>query len=456
MNAVKISRLVVLIALLSILVGCGVKTPGGSAVNPQSSVSFFDRLSYRADWQAGQLDINQQLMSGTEIMQIIPYKGRLYASTSLWMENGAAVSRNCQVLVLDAPDGQWRLHHQFASNLRLAAMAAVTFTTDGQGNKITPVTMLLAAPDAYAGDLQIFSLDDATDKWVPMSLGRVFTYSSTRAIGFYHDPVAGVDMVFAGTSTLGVISGVYDAAAPGRIAWQKTAEMYAPTGERVMSFASCDGVFYCATSRGIFKRINKAYPQWQQVYSCPNETSASGIRGLTAVPNPAGQGEVLLFSALSIIRRLDPADNYRETIELDMKSYLSKKLGVGVSYVLAAYNEFLPYELPGTGEKVWLFGFENGYPASTVQQNPHLRLFTREETKWYFAAEGRYFVRRATPDGVVYDLHEIVDTSLPTLVGVRAIAVSPFPADKGQALYFGGFDCNSQPSHNTGWIYRAE
>ena len=54
-----------------------------------------------------------------------------------------------------------------------------------------------------------------------------------------------------------------------------------------------------------------------------------------------------------------------------------------------------------------------------------------------------------------YDLAEITDPRQPMLVSVRAMAVSPFAEDQGRAFYFGGFDCNSDPSHNTAWIYRG-
>jgi len=50
----------------------------------------------------------------------------------------------------------------------------------------------------------------------------------------------------------------------------------------------------------------------------------------------------------------------------------------------------------------------------------------------------------------------VTDPRQPTLVSVRAIAVSPFAEDRGRAFYFAGFDCNSVPSHNTAWIYRGE
>jgi hypothetical protein len=38
---------------------------------------------------------------------------------------------------------------------------------------------------------------------------------------------------------------------------------------------------------------------------------------------------------------------------------------------------------------------------------------------------------------------------------VRAIIVSPFAEDGGQALYLGGYDADLYPAHNTAWLYRV-
>jgi hypothetical protein len=167
-----------------------------------------------------------------------------------------------------------------------------------------------------------------------------------------------------------------------------------------------------------------------------------------------GTEEVLLFAALSVVRHIDPASSYKETVELDMRSFLSKLFNTEVPYVLCAYNDFLPYTIPGTAEAVYLFGFEAQYTASAVAKNPQWHVFKTPGA--YYAAEGRYFIRHATGNNVSFEVGEITDSSRPTLVSVRTIAVSPFPPDHGQAFYFGGFDCNSEPSHNTAWIYRGQ
>jgi len=395
-------------------------------------------------------------MYGTEIMRILPHQGKLYASTSMWMESDSSLPKACQLLVLDSPDGGWKLLHQFTTkNLRLTSLQDVTFTTDGAGKEIQPVEMLLAATDTVGpGDAQVFSLDDNTGKLVPMSLGvSTAAYAQTRAIGSHHDAVAGNDMVFACNDILGIISGVYDPSLLSKVKWQSKPELSIPIGERGMAFANCGGVLYCATTNHIYKRTDGATPSWESVYHDPREINAIGIRGLTALPNQSGKGEVILFRSSNAVRHIDPANNYKETVELDLNSYFSTFLKTPIPYVLCAYNDFLPYTIPGTGETVYLFGVFIKYSSHEAQNHPEWRVF-RTPTEMY-AAEGRYLIRHNSEKNVSYELAEITDPALPILASVRTIAISPFPADNGRALYFGGFDCASQSSHNTGWIYRG-
>ncbi|MCX6898273.1 MAG: hypothetical protein NT105_06190 [Verrucomicrobia bacterium] len=430
-----------------------------AAVSFAADVSPLAQLSFQPSMQAGFRDTNGNYVAGTEIMHLVPYKGRLYAGNSLWMEKEPAISKACQVLVLDSPKGQWRVERQFTRNsTRLATLKTITVSTDGKGNRISPVTMLLAAPDFARGLVKIFRRDDGSGQWIPSVLGSVTNHTSTRSIGVHRDKVTGVDRILAGTDTLGVVGGVYDASAAGGIRWETSPEFRTPPGERVMGFCDCNRKAYCATSRHIFERSDGTAVSWREVYFCPKETSPVGIRGLTAVPNPTGNGEVLLFAARSKVRRLDPTAEFKETVELDMPAFLTQKWGIKVGFALAAYNEFMPYTAPETGETVWLFGFESSYPPSVVETKPppKLRLLVREGYRWYFAAEARYFIRRANKGSIRYELAEVTDVRQPTLVAVRAIAVSPFAGDQGRAFYFGGFDCNSIASHNTAWIYRAE
>jgi hypothetical protein len=285
--------------------------------------------------------------------------------------------------------------------------------------------------------------------------------TTIRTMGFHRDSVTGVDMVFAGISgtkdsaaSLGILTGVYNPADTGRIQWTSTSELAIPQGQRVMGFAEANGVYYCATSNYIYRRTDGALPSWEQIYEEPDETAPVGIRGLTAVPNPSGSGEVLIFVARAEIRRLDPANDHAETVEKDVPNHLSDLWNLDVSWVLAAYNEFFPYTVPNSGEVIWLVGFESIYGRWYSDQ----RIFVRNDKSptLYFAAEARYLIRHADGSDVSYEVNQIQDPADPTLVATRTFAVSPFAEDEGMVFYFGGFDCNSEASTNTAWIYRGD
>ncbi len=424
----------------------------GAAVARGADDAPFAHLSYQLSMQAGSRDPDGKLISGTEVMHLVPHQGRLYAGTALWMEKDPATPKACQILVLDSSRGQWRVEHQFSTNnLRWGCLKEITFLAAN-------VSLLLAAPDVRRGPVKIYCRNDDTGEWMASVVGTVSTYAQTRSLGLHRDRVTGGERLFAGVDKLGVRSGVYDPSAPGRIRWEDTPEFQVPEGERVMAFSSCNGKFYCASSRHIYERTDGAAAVWKEIYYCPKETSPSGIRGLSAVPNPAGAGEVLIFAALSKVHRLDPADGFKETVELDTPDFLTRQLGVKVTYVLAAYNEFLPCTT-ASGETVWLFGFECAHPAAVINSHPRIqaRVQIKEQPRRvYFAGEARYLVRLARGADTRYELAQITDPRQPQLVATRAIAVSPFPEERGQAFYFGGYDCNSVPSHNTAWIYRGE
>ena len=176
------------------------------------------------------------------------------------------------------------------------------------------------------------------------------------------------------------------------------------------------------------------------------------------MPNPGGKGEVLWFVSSRKVRRLDPAAGFKETIELDLPVFLTEKLGLPVVSVLAAYNELMPCVLPGTGETLWLFGFQCSYPAAFVNSHPSIkaRVQKQDTAAGILPDNGRYCIRHAQGTDITYEVAEITDPREPQLVSTRSIVVSPFPEDHGQAFYFAGYDCDSVPSHNTAWIYRGE
>jgi hypothetical protein len=170
------------------------------------------------------------------------------------------------------------------------------------------------------------------------------------------------------------------------------------------------------------------------------------MRGLTAVPAPDGQGEVLLGTraADGVIERIDPRDHHRVTVELDIKAHFAKHWNLPryTGAALSAYNRITPWTVPGSGERVHLIGVAVGHPE---QRNtpPH-------NGSWYLLrhANGTYST------GYINDpAHPVPEGQ--SLRGTRAIEVSPFPEDACRVIYFGGADIGKQTSLNTAWIYKG-
>ena len=140
-------------------------------------------LSFQRSLQAGVRDANGKLITGTEIDFLVPHQGRLYASNCLWMETDPAVPKACQILVLDSPKGQWRVEREFTVNsvmMRCSVLKEITFATDGRGQAIAPVALLLAVPDAPRGPLKVFCRDDATGDWSPSVVGTATGVEHSR------------------------------------------------------------------------------------------------------------------------------------------------------------------------------------------------------------------------------------------------------------------------------------
>jgi hypothetical protein len=68
---------------------------------------------------------------------------------------------------------------------------------------------------------------------------------------------------------------------------------------------------------------------------------------------------------------------------------------------------------------------------------------------------GWYLVRDASAHYTLREVPDLTGQASRGLVAVRAIHVSPFPEDHGEALYMGGFDADFQPAHDSAWLYRV-
>jgi hypothetical protein len=427
------------------------------------------QLSYRA----GSRDPAGQYLGGTEMRLLVAHAGRLFAGNGYWEDRPGAEGRQpAQVLALDSAAASWRVDHAFAQrlpdgrwrDLAVGALAEATFSVDGTGRRLArPVSILLASTWDLTGASRVFVRDDATGGWTAATVAedrpaRDFL-PQIRSFGTHRDRVSGIDLVFAGQMPRGIFRGACDESVSGRIRWSATPELAGSdvSGDfsglrgrlRVSSFAEANGRLYAAVGQQVFERVDGPAPSWKVIYTNPRPGhSETGLRGLTAIQDEAGREALLAAVEGDAARlvRIDPATG-AETTELDLRQFLSRQWGMPVGYVIAAYNDMTPAQLPDAGD-VLLIGVMAFIPPAARVAEGH-----RLVDVGYGQVEGGawYLVRRP---GGRYDLRKVGLPDAMPLVAVRSIRVSPF-AGEGAALYFAGFDANKAPAHDTAWIARA-
>ncbi|MEK6236848.1 MAG: NIPSNAP family protein, partial [Planctomycetales bacterium] len=180
------------------------------------------------------------------------------------------------------------------------------------------------------------------------------------------------------------------------------------------------------------------------------EKHVGGIRGLTTIKNPNGPGDSLLFlwapggRSRSEIKRLDPDDSggYALHDEAHMADLMSKKLGVHVSYSLAAHNMMYPVVHPVTGETVHVIGFQGNISG-------------KNDLRWQGSplyGGAMYALRTADQKYTVQEVNNPHSPGKAPLVSPRAFCLSPFGDDR---LFIGGHDSSNKVSDDMAWIFKA-
>ena len=430
--------------------------PAKEASLPAASASGF-----AVSFQAGSRDAAGKLMGGTELRNLAAHDGKLYAGVETWMDRpGDDPAIGAQILVLDHAGGAWRLEHEFSEDLPggrtrrgnstkrfegVTSLDSVTFATDGEGRALPkPVSILLAACRDFKGEAPVFARNDDSGEWVAIPMADTAPRASIRSFGAHRDRVTGVDHVFAGSVPYGIFSGVYDPQAPGKIRWEKMAElpcaMLHGKPSRPMAFADCNGELHLIMEPSLYRRTDGAKPEWKAVhtYPAPANDSSSGWRGLTAVPHPSGKGESLLAAmegGPSQIVRIDPGEPYRVTVELDVRDFVNRAWGAAPRYFIVANNHMTWVEDRASESRALLISLQ-AHPAVKVSD------------AWYFVRRepGQYELRRVDAPNLKQGQ---------SLCSTRTFAVSPFAADAANVVFMGGYDADNRPSHNTAWVARA-
>jgi poly(A) polymerase len=421
---------------------------------------------WKQSYRAGYTDAGGKYAGGSEIMHIIPHKGKLYAFNGYWTD-AHFPKQSAQVLRLDRGDGKWLVDLETNStglvHMKGNILKSVTFKTDKNAKKID-ATVLIAASQAFGvskqnhGAVSVFVRNDATGKWThslqqPGVLRKIRRVP--RDIEVYHDPVTGIDRVFLLVGDPGIVSGVYNSTTKS-IEWEPKPEHPADRSTfpaRPLGITGANGKLYFSVGGTIFVRTNGARPAWSLAYEISGKvnTDVGGIRGLSTISNPTGPGESLIFvwtpsgACRGDIKRLDGV-GLKEANETTLRALFDKEFkeaGAHARFSLGGYNRFFPVKDPRTGKTVHLVGFEQ-------------RIITKDESiKWNHYYKGAlYSVRSDKNRYSTFEVNGRWAPSKPILVAPRAFANSPFPGEEN-VIYFGGHDANFNKSTDMAWIFKA-
>jgi len=441
------------------------------------------QAQFTLSYKGGATDAQGNFMGGTEMRVLAQHKGKLFGGVESWQDFIPTGSQDpyigAQIVRLDAPNGNWQLDKHFNQlrnnpqpgqrtlfrNEGVTTMESIIFKTDSLGNILPkPDTILIAACRDFNGLASVYTRNDATGEWTETVIAPSLSSlkATIRSLIAYRDKVTKVDMVFAGCLPQGMVAGVYAPHLPGKISW-RTPEITASdmnvgvagSGSfqgRPMAFAECNGQLHVAAAPIVLRRQDGANPKWIEVFRYPlmaTPGGSSGLRGLTAVPNLAGNGQSLLAALegnQGAMVRLDPKATlpYSYTIELDIMKNLTEAWrmippSITASYVVVANSEMTWVKDPLTNDST-LFVTIQHHPAKARD-------------------DAFYYIRRVKNGVVTYDLKRIDNTQvIPPIVlnSTRACAVSPFASDNGQYFYIGGYDADNNPSHNTAYALRSD
>ena len=132
--------------LIFIIILSGCQNKGKSKNNNDKSISAYSDLAFTKDYFPGSKDVNNNFMGGTETMNIVAHKGKLFAGIGYWNDvpNKLDTYPGAQILIKDSANPPWRVDKSFGDEyLRVDSLKSITLTIDKNGiNLDNPVNIL--------------------------------------------------------------------------------------------------------------------------------------------------------------------------------------------------------------------------------------------------------------------------------------------------------------------------
>ena len=427
--------------------------------------SPFREMVFSKDYFPGTNDIYGRYLGSTETMTIIQHKGKLYAGMGNWMDypwDITGKNEGSQILRKDSFNSPWVVDTSLGyRSMRTEAVLSVTFDKDFSGNTLSqPVNLLVCGAGDISIDrpreITIWVRDDINGIW-KKNTGFTVTKGSAgiRSFKIHTDKVTGKQFLFAGMVEGDIIKVQYN---PGKYGWLEIDTTRELRGMgRVMAMCECNGDLYAAagvdlvgkdTAGGLYRRIDGENPSWELIYRWPYNALDEGdetniMRGITCIPDPKGTGKDVIVGTRAypgVVEIIEPHNNHKIYTELYIKSFFSSQWDInynrGVS--LSAYNYFVPDTIDS--EEIWWQSLwvENPKNSSHPYNGSHFLVRFKDGTYQY---------------GDIFDNKNPVPNGK-NLRACRTICKSPFP-EEPNTYYFGGYDCASDTSNNTSWIYKG-
>jgi hypothetical protein len=478
------NRATALCAYLTAVVGTGCVTfaQHSIAIDPAGSQNASAALpapgSIQFSWTRS-LPVNYEdpsigTFGGTELRAIVALGGKLYAANDYWQDseiNNPGLP-GPQIYRLDSPGGQWQVEYELPKTMvgrwgvreyqALSNLAKVSFTKDKDGHTIAPAAELLVAG--------VFSRGTGIDVFLRSPSGR-WSYdpippqsylprgAQIRPFAVHTDSVTGAEMIFAGSGDV-IFSGKYNARTQ-TIEWNAYPDWLGPTpgknniqshGGRITGLTECEGKLYAA-GRDVYEREDGPQPNWKSTFTLPRGETAANLRGFSGLTCASGpSGRPTLFSsfqgASADIVRIDlDRTGARGSVELNVPEFLSGVLRTEATTAIVAYNDMTIYPTADLACPSLLMGFSVHTP-----NEPETFASTRK-----YPGAG-FLVRGCKGNYTVQWVQDPSLQTIPKLVAVRAITVSPFAQDPAGTIYAGGFDAGNAPArgvHNTAWLYKG-